>query len=104
MAFPPNIDSRTFTLSAVILGYLLIDDFTVNEQNAISNWLLLVGQVLETNAAQQQLLNSRKAELASKNKIPFEINKESLLIEDLKLIKNAISKMQAEIDNLIKKK
>lgn len=46
----PNIPAKTFSLSAVIVGYLLIDDLTANEQNALGNWLMLVAQVLSTNA------------------------------------------------------
>ena len=34
-------------------------DYNVNEQNSIGNWLILVGQFLLTNAAQQQLIESR---------------------------------------------
>ena len=33
----PNIPPKIFTLSAVALGYLLIDDLTANEQNALGN-------------------------------------------------------------------
>ena len=54
-----NINPRIYTLSAVIIGFLLIEDFSANEQNAIANWLMLVGQLLESNAAQQQAIESR---------------------------------------------
>ncbi|MDE5631186.1 MAG: hypothetical protein K2I70_06265 [Bacilli bacterium] len=45
---------RVLTLSAIILGYALISDYSANEQNAIGNWFMLVGQILETNAAFEQ--------------------------------------------------
>ena len=46
----PNVPAKAFSLSAVIVGYLLIDDLTANEQNALGNWLMLTAQVLCTNA------------------------------------------------------
>jgi len=51
----PNIPPKAFSFSAVIVGYLLIDDLTANEQNALGNWLMLVAQVLCTNAYFLQL-------------------------------------------------
>ena len=59
----PNVSPKTFTATAIIFGYLLIDDLTANEQNALGNWLMLTAQVLCTNAfykqVQQDRLNSR---------------------------------------------
>ncbi len=50
---------KTYTLSSMIIGYLLIGDLTANEQNALGNWLENVGQILEGNAAFQQLIEER---------------------------------------------
>jgi len=52
-----NISPTAYTLSAAIVGFLLIDDTTANEQNALGNWLMLVAQVLCTNAYFLQLKN-----------------------------------------------
>lgn len=49
----PNISPKVFTLSATAIGYLLLDELNQTEQNAIGNWLMLIGQILETNAAYQ---------------------------------------------------
>ncbi len=57
--FPPTANPRIYTLSTMIIAYLLIDDFTANEQNAIGNWLMTVGQILEANASFQQLMEER---------------------------------------------
>lgn len=57
--FPPTINPRVFTLSSVIVGYLLIDNFTANEQNSIGNWFMTVGQILECNASMQQTVEER---------------------------------------------
>ncbi len=55
----PNVPPKAFSFSAVIVGYLLIDDLTANEQNALGNWLMLVVQVLCTNAFYKQVLQER---------------------------------------------
>ena len=52
-----NISPKAYTLSAAVVGFLLIDDTTANEQNALGNWLMLVAQVLCTNAYFLQLKN-----------------------------------------------
>lgn len=55
----PNIPAKAFSLSAIIVGYLLIDDLTANEQNALGNWLMLTAQVLCTNAFYKQVQTER---------------------------------------------
>lgn len=59
MSLIPNISSNTFTLSAIVVGLLLIDDTTASEQNALGNWLMLVAQVLCTDAYYKQVQNER---------------------------------------------
>lgn len=58
----PNIPPKLFSISAVAIGYLLIDDTTANEQNALGNWLMLVAQVLSTNAFYRALMQERELE------------------------------------------
>ncbi len=57
--FPPNIHPTTYNLIAVAVGLVLVGDLNANEQNSLGNWFELLGQYLETNAAQQQLIESR---------------------------------------------
>lgn len=57
--FPPNMNPEAFTITALIVGLLLEDDYTSDELNSIGNWLILVGQLVLTTAAQQQLINNR---------------------------------------------
>jgi uncharacterized protein (UPF0305 family) len=59
MSLIPNVPPESFTLSAIVIGYLLIDDTTANEQNALGNWLMLTAQVLCTNAYFLQVQNER---------------------------------------------
>ena len=58
----PNINPKLFSLIAVVVGYLLIDDLTANEQNALGNWLMLVAQVISTNAFYRQVMQERGLE------------------------------------------
>lgn len=59
MSLIPNVSSNTFTLSAIVVGLLLLDDTTPNEQNALGNWLMLVAQILCTDAYYKQVLEDR---------------------------------------------
>lgn len=59
MSLIPNVSSNTFTISAIVVGLLLLDDTTPNEQNALGNWLMLVAQILCTDAYYKQVLEDR---------------------------------------------
>ena len=60
MSIIHNVSPKAFSFSAIIVGYLLIDDLTANEQNALGNWLMLTAQVISTNAFYRQVLEERK--------------------------------------------
>ncbi len=97
----PNIPPKLFSLSAVAVGYLLIDDLTANEQNALGNWLMLVAQVLSTNAFYKQVEAERKGTLQSTPNNPNNShNQEETIIMMQKMIK-ALSK---EVENIKKQK
>ena len=70
----PNVSAKTFSISAVIVGYLLIDDLTANEQNALGNWLMLVAQVLCTNAFYRQVQQERMQGYDNNNSNIYEEN------------------------------
>ena len=57
--FPPNIDPRLATLSAVTIGLALVGNYSAAEQNAIGNWFITIGQVLENTSAWQGMIESR---------------------------------------------
>ena len=59
MSLIPNVSSNTFTMSAIVVGLLLLDDTTPNEQDALGNWLMLVAQILCTDAYYKQVLEDR---------------------------------------------
>lgn len=54
-----NINPLISTLVSTLIGYLLIDDLTANEQNTLGNWLMLAAQVLITNGTSQALIEQR---------------------------------------------
>ena len=57
--FPPNISPRLQTLTAIILAYAFGDDFTAQEQIAIGNWLIQIGQTMITTAQFQRVIEER---------------------------------------------
>ena len=89
----PNMEPKIFSLSAVIVGYLLIDDLTANEQNALGNWLMLVAQVLCTNAFYKQVLSERK--------IKNSINEEELLQKFVEILGSNYVDKKVHIDKNI---
>lgn len=113
MSIIPNIDAKTYSLSAIIVGYLLIDNSTPAEQNALGGWFMLVGQLLSTNAAQQQLLNNRTKTSNPENRHIINddnLNKnsnntyQSDIEEQIAMMQKVIKAIQKEICNLKEKK
>lgn len=94
MRFIPDVSPKAFSFSAVVIGYLLIDDTTANEQNVLGNWLMLVAQVLCTNAFYKQVRQERGIE-SSPNNNP---NTEDTIVMMQKMMKA----IQQEIDELKK--
>ena len=52
-------NSNTYTLAALVIGYILIQELSVNDQNAVGNWLMTIGQILDGNAAIAQAIQNR---------------------------------------------
>ena len=92
----PNVPPKIFSLSAVIVGYILIDDMTAREQNALGNWLMLIAQVLCTNAYFKQVQQERGIDTSGQNQTSM--NNEETIAMMQKMI-NAINK---EIEELKK--
>ncbi len=57
--FPPSYDPKLYTISAVIIGLALTDNFTANEQDAIGNWFMTIGQTLENCGSWQEVVEER---------------------------------------------
>lgn len=96
MRFIPDIPPKLFSFSAVMVGYLLIDDTTANEQNALGNWLMLAAQVLCTNAFYKQVQQERGNESKEGVDNTPNINETIIMLEKM------IKAMQQEINELKK--
>lgn len=109
MSLIPNIPPKLFSFSAVVVGYILIDDTTANEQNAMGNWLMLVAQVLSTNAFYKQVMAERGIESGptnspgvnnpNNNNQDYSTNDTKETLEMLKKMVNALNKEINDIKN-----
>ncbi len=94
MRIIPDVSPKVFSFSAVIVGYLLIDDTTANEQNALGNWLMLTAQVLCTNAYYKQV-QAERAQGTSNATTPTPS-------ETVAMLQKMVQAMQHEIDEIKK--
>lgn len=102
-------NSQTYTLAALIIGYILIQELSVNDQNAVGNWLMTVGQILDGNAAIAQAIQnkidpdnnnqSNNNNSSSNDAIIKCIKEDKKTIEELK---NMIKKIEERLDELSK--
>lgn len=95
----PNISPKAFSFSAVVVGYLLIDDMTANEQNALGNWLMLVAQVISTNAFYKQVMAERGIDNSDKIKSNIN-NQNNSNIDEIIILKKMVKALKQEINNL----
>ena len=56
---PLYLNPKVYTLSALVIGYAMLGDYTANQQNAIGNWLMTISQILECNSAIQQAIEEQ---------------------------------------------
>lgn len=98
MKLVPNTPANVYTLSAIVIGYILINDSTPAEQNSLGNWFMLIGQVLCTNSAQQQVINNRAGTSTSSNQ--HIINDTFGSDDAVENIEKVIKAMKQEINNL----
>ena len=97
MSIIPDIPPKAFTFSAIVVGYLLIDDTTANEQNALGNWLMLIAQVLCTNAFYKQVQMERGNITENANE-----NRNYTTDETIDMLEKMIRALQSEVDGLKK--
>lgn len=88
----PDVSAKAFSFSAIVVGYLLIDDLTANEQNALGNWLMLTAQVLCTNAFYKQVQQERRNQANKYQNISCE--------ENIEMLKKMVRALNQEIENL----
>lgn len=85
-----NVDPYTFTGSAILIGFLLINELSNDEQDSVGNWLQLVGLIMQTYASQvttNQSLNNNNNVDSSSNC-------------DIETLKKAIDKIKENLEKM----
>ena len=96
----PNTPANIYTLSAIVIGYILLNNSTPAEQNSLGNWFMLIGQALCTNSAQQQVINNRNGTSNKSNQhIINDTFDSDYTVEN---IEKVIKVTRREIDNIKK--
>ena len=85
MVFP--IEPYGFTTSAFLIGLILVQRLSIEEQDSIGNWLQLVGLTMQTYASQKATLDA--------NNSPQQDNS-----SDIETLKKAIKDIEEELDKL----
>ena len=83
MVFP--IEPYGFTTSAFLIGLILVQRLSIEEQDSIGNWLQLVGLTMQTYASQKATLDA--------NNSPQQDNS-----SDIETLKKAIKGIEEELD------
>lgn len=115
-----NTNPRYSTSIGFILGLLLVDNLTAPEQNMLGNWIILIGQTILTNAASQNIIESRisgnifninsKEVKCMYNPIVYDIDKIRDIInkvypdssDDINKLNDAIKELERKINELKK--
>lgn len=98
-------DTKLWTTICFAIALAITDDLTANEQNAIGNWFVLLGQVLCTTAAIQQDIEEKikgvtiniNSKQAKSGGHPFTEN-----YIDVETLKRTIKKVEEELNNIKK--
>ena len=115
-----NTNPRYSTTIGFILGLVLVDSLTAPEQNMLGNWIILIGQTILTNAARQNIIESRinggiininsKEVKCLYNPVIYDIEKIRKIIRDvypssnsdIDVLKKAIDEINKKLDELKK--
>lgn len=115
-----NTNPRYSTTIGFILGLVLVDSLTAPEQNMLGNWIILIGQTILTNAASQNIIESRinggiininsKEVKCLYNPVIYDIEKIRKIIRDvypssncdIDVLKKAIDEINKKLDKLKK--
>lgn len=85
-----NIDPYSFTTSAFIIGIILVQQLSSEEQDSIGNWLQLIGLTMQTYASQFSTLDTNKNKSTENDTCNIET------------LKKAIKNIEEELDKLYK--
>ena len=85
-----NIEPNSFAASAFLIGLILSQKLSLEEQDSIGNWLQLVGLTMQTYASQQITIDASKID----NK---DISNDS---SDIEKLKKTIKDIEEELDKI----
>ncbi len=85
-----NIEPNSFATSAFLIGLILSQKLSLEEQDSIGNWLQLVGLTMQTYASQQITIDASKID----NK---DISNDS---SDIEKLKKTIKDIEEELDKI----
>ncbi len=92
-----TLNPKISTALAVLIGYILIEDLSAAEQNTLGNWLMLISQLLITNATSQQLIESYASSYNNINLNDQNIkNKYNPVFYDIETLRNTIKEIYPE--------
>ncbi len=78
-----NIDPNSFATSAFLIGLILSQKLSLEEQDSIGNWLQLVGLTMQTIASQQITIDTSKSDSKDKSNDSSDIEKLKKTIKDI---------------------
>ena len=86
-----NVGPYSFTTSAFLIGLLLVQELSIEEQDSIGNWLQLVGLTMQTYASQ---------------KVTLDVNNDNTKEDDTNIdaLKKTIENIEEKLDELYSKK
>ena len=92
-----NVGPYSFTTSAFLIGLLLVQELSIEEQDSIGNWLQLVGLTMQTYASQKLTLDV--------NNITNEDNtNKSEDVTNIDALKKTIKNIEDKLDKLYNNK
>ena len=78
-----NIEPNSFVTSAFLIGLILSQKLSLEEQDSIGNWLQLVGLTMQTYASQQITIDASKIDNKDKSNDGSDIEKLKKTIKDI---------------------
>lgn len=73
-----NASALTFTTSAVIVSYILIEQLTTNQQDIIGGWFNIVGEILSAAASWNSTIEEQLSDHDTNTQTSDEDNMETL--------------------------
>lgn len=92
-----NVGPYSFTTSAFLIGLLLVQELSIEEQDSIGNWLQLVGLTMQTYASQKLTLDVN-------NTINEDNTNKNNDVTNIEALKKTIKNIEDKLDELYNNK